>query len=716
MPLDIFANGQFSKTKSMKKHYVLSFIFATLLGLNLGAQSLDGFSKSSESRQKEIEKQFKETVDFSRFKTHLSTITAEPHTAGSAANEKVKDYMLETMKNAGWDVKVYPYDVYLTKGQGESLIELVYPIRKPLNQQEYIVKDNPFSNHPDLKKGWNAFSGSGDVTAEVVYANYGTKADFEKLEELGVDLKGKIVLARYGGNFRGYKAKFAEQYGAAGLIIFTDPADAGYVRGSVYPEGFLFNDNSIQRGSLLTVDWTGDALTPFEPALPIDGKTKVKRLNPEDVKGLHTIPVTPISYGSAQEILERMSGKPVPAGWQGGLPFTYRLEGGPELLVRLKVEQEQGYVRANNVVATLKGATHPDEWVILGCHYDAWAFGSTDPNSGTAMLLSMTETLGKLAQQGIRPSRSILIAHWDAEEHGVIGSTEWVEQLREELNAKAVAYINLDAAVGGRNFGASASPTMKKIIMESAKEVMYPDSAKTVYEVWAGSQVEPSIGNLGGGSDHIAFYMHVGVPSINGGAGGPSLYHTNYDDMYFYEKFADPSFKMGGTVEQVIGIIALRLANAELIPYHLSQYATDLEIHFSNAEKGVKSFKNDFYGFTKSKEAITELKRSAEVLESKIREALEKGNLEGKKAIAINKDLLALEKSFIDPKGMYFGNWYRSIYASTDPFSGYASWVLPGIQYEIEMKNETRLQEWDVRYSAAILDLKKKMDALAGKI
>lgn len=700
----------------MKKSYLLTLTFAVFAGLTLQAQTLDGFAKNSAAKQKQIENQFKESVDFSRFKTHLSTITAHPHVAGSEANEKVKDYMVETMQKAGWDVKVYPYDVYLTKGQGESLIELVYPIRKPLNQQEYIVKENPFSMHPELKKGWNAFSGSGDVTAQVVYANYGTKADFEKLKELGIDIKGKIVLARYGGNFRGYKAKFAEEYGAAGLIIFTDPADAGYTRGPVYPEGFLFNDNSIQRGSLLTVDWTGDALTPFEPALPLDSKTKIKRLDPKEVKGLHNIPVTPISYGSAQEILEKMDGKPVPTGWQGGLPFTYRLEGGPDLLVRLKVEQERGFVRANNVVATLRGATHPDEWIILGCHYDAWAFGSTDPNSGTAMLLSMTETLGKLAAQGIRPSRSIMIAHWDAEEHGVIGSTEWVEQFRDELKAKAVAYINLDAAVGGRNFGASASPTLKKIIMDAAKEVIYPDSTKTVFEIWAGKSEEPSIGNLGGGSDHIAFYMHVGVPSINGGAGGPSLYHTNYDDMYFYEKFADPTFKMGGTVEQLIGIIAMRLANAELIPYQLSRYAKDLDIHFSNAEKGVKGFYADFKGFEKSKVAIASLKESAGSLESKINALLETGNVDSKKAAAINKELLDFEKSFIDPKGMYFGNWYRSLYASTDPFSGYASWVLPGIQYEIEMRSKDRLQEWDDRYSAAVLDLKRKMDELSKKI
>ncbi|WP_291783122.1 M28 family peptidase [Cecembia sp.] len=700
----------------MKKHYSLSLIFAASLCFTLQAQSIDGFSKNAAEKQLQSENKFKEAVDFGSFKSHLETITEHPHTAGSEANEKVKDYMVEVMKNAGWDVQVYPYDVYLTKGQGESLIELVYPIRKPLNQQEYIVDDNPYSRHPELKKGWNAFSGSGDVTAEVVYANYGTKADFEKLEQLGVNVKDKIVLARYGGNFRGYKAKFAAQYGAAGLIIFTDPADAGYVRGPVYPEGFLFNDNSIQRGSLLTVDWTGDALTPFEPALPLDSKTKIKRLDPKDVKGLHSIPVTPISYGSAQEILSRMDGRPVPARWQGGLPFTYRLEGGPDLQVRLKVEQEQGFVRANNVVGTLKGATHPDEWIILGCHYDAWSFGSTDPNSGTAMLLSMTETLGKLASEGNRPSRSILIAHWDAEEHGVIGSTEWVEQLRDELNAKAVAYINLDAAVGGRNFGASASPTLKKIIMDAAKEVMYPDSAKTVYEIWAGQRSEPNIGNLGGGSDHIAFYMHAGIPSISGGAGGPSLYHTNYDDMYFYEKFADPSFKMGGTVEQLIGIIALRLANADLIPYQLTRYAKDLELHFANADRQVKSFDTGFQGFEKSKAAISELKESAESLEGAIANMLATATPDAKKVKDFNKDLIAFEKSFIDPKGMYFGNWYRSLYASNDPFSGYASWVLPGIQYEIEIKSTDRLAEWDERYSAAILDLKQKMDALHGKI
>ncbi|MCH7396958.1 M28 family peptidase [Belliella sp. DSM 107340] len=700
----------------MKKNLLLfKFCLLMVLSINLQGQQLDGFQKSSSDKQLATEKEFLEKVDFSKFKKHLTAITSDPHPAGSEANEKVKDYLVKTMQAAGWDVQVHPYDVYLSKEPGESLVEIVRPMRKPLNQQEYILEDDPYSAHPDLWKGWNAFSGSGDVTAEVVYANYGTKADFEKLKSLGIDIKGKIVLARYGGNFRGFKAKFAEENGAAGLLIFTDPGDSGYMRGLTYPDGIFYNESSIQRGSLLTVDWTGDALTPFEPALPLDGKKKVKRLEESEV-GLHTIPVTSLPYGSVKEIIELMQGSPVPTGWQGGLPFTYRLEGGKDLKVRLKVDQKREFVRANNVVGTLKGSETPDEWIILGCHFDAWSFGSTDPNSGTAMLLSLSETLGQLAKDGKSPKRSILIAHWDAEEHGVIGSTEWVEQFRDELGAKAVAYINLDAAVSGRNFGASSSPTLKKIIMESAKAVVFPDSAKSVFEVWAKNQPEPTIGNLGGGSDHIAFYMHAGIPSLSGGASGPTLYHTNYDNLHFYEKFADPTFKMGGAVEQLVGVMSLRLANAEIIPYHNSRYAQDLEIHFENATKKVKAYDKDFESFTKVTEAISELKLSANSLDEKIANSLANGSFEKKKLKEINKALISMEKSFIDTKGMYFGSWYRSLYAANDPFSGYASWILPGIEYEIELKSSDRLQEWDERYSTAILDLKRNMDELIGKL
>lgn len=697
----------------MKRLLSLGLLLASFSISN--AQELDGFTSKSQKTQQLIETQFLETVDVDAFKKHLRTLTAKPHTAGNKANEDVRDYMVTVMTNAGWDVELYPYDIYMSKEPGNSLIELVTPIRQPINQQENILKDDPFSSDPTLWKGWNAYSGSGDVTAQVVYANYGRIEDFEKLKELGVDTKGKIILARYGGNFRGFKAKFAEASGAAGLIIFTDPKDSGFARGLVYPEGPYYNESTIQRGSVLTTDFTGDPLTPFEPALPLDGKKKIKRMDPKDSQ-LHTIPVTPISYGAAQEILGKMKGAPVPVAWQGGLPFTYRLTGGKDLTVRLMVDQKRDFVRVNNVIGTIKGSEYPDEWIVLGCHYDAWGFGATDPNSGTAMLLSLSETLGELTKNGKGPKRSILIGHWDAEEHGVLGSSEWVEQMREELGAKAVAYLNFDGGVSGKNFGAAAAPTLKRLITAAAKKVDYPYTDKTLYAQWAGDKEEPAIGNLGGGSDHIAFYMHAGVPSLSGGAGGPTVYHSNYDDFHYYSKFVDPEFKMGPTIEKWVGLMSLRLANAEIIPYDVERYAKDLNIHFENAEKKITKYDDAFQGFKKAKNSIETLKGKSSQLKTKMDVLLANGGVSSNKTKAINKRLLDLEKSFLEEKGMYFGSWYKSLYAASDPFSGYASWILPGLEYEIALKSSDRLSEWDERYSNAIERLNTKIDGLINNL
>ncbi|WP_019038273.1 M28 family peptidase [Psychroflexus tropicus] len=679
-----------------------------LAGLALQAQNLTGYSSDDAKTQVQLEADFRSSINKSRFKTHLKTLTENPHIAGTPANEKVKDYIVKSMDAAGLDVETYPYEVFMSSSPGESLVEVITPEEIVLDQQERALEEDPYSDHPELKKGWNAYSGSGEVTAEVVYANYGTKADFEKLEELGVSVKGKIVIARYGGNFRGYKAKFAEAHGAAGLIIYTDPKDSGFTRGLVFPEGVYYNDSGIQRGSLLTADWTGDPLTPYEPALPQDDKNSPDRLDPSEV-GLHTIPVTPISYGAADHIFKQMRGEVVPRKWQGGLPYTYRLQGGSDLKVHLKVDQPKQLTKVFNIVGTLKGKTYPEEWIILGCHYDAWAFGATDPNSGTAMLLSLSETLGKLAKDGNRPDRSILIAHWDAEEHGVIGSSEWVEQFKDELQAKAVAYINLDAAVSGKNFRASSAPSLKTILAEATRQVDYPYTEETVYEHWSRGNEQPSIGNLGGGSDHIAFYMHAGVPSLSGGASGPTLYHTNYDDFYFYENFVDPEFQMGPMVEAVMGTLSLRLANAQFIPYDVVKYATDLEMHFQNAEKQVKGFYADFAGFKASSSAISSLNESANLVAKALKEQLESGKMSKKQAKRLNAQLLALEKSFLNPEGMPYGDWYKSLYASSDPFSGYASWILPGLQYQIAMKDKDSLKAWDMTYAEAILDLNGKM-------
>jgi len=693
----------------MKRIY--SILISFFLFQFLNAQ-YEGYSEDSWNDQLKIEESFFKNIDKTSFKKHLKKLTERPHVVGSEGNQEVIRYIGEVMQLAGMKVTNYPYDVYLPKNPGTSLIEIVTPHRDVLNQKEDIIEDDPFTKDPELWKGWNAFSGSGDVTAEVVYANYGRKEDFETLKSLGIDVKGKIVIARYGGNFRGYKAKFAEANGASGLIIYTDPQDSGFTKGLVYPHGPYYNSSTIQRGSLLTTDFTGDPLTPFEPALPLDSKEKIERIDPENAQ-LHTIPVSPIGYGEAEKILSKMNGDPVPQSWQGGLPFTYRLQGGSSLTVRLKVDQKIDFVRATNVIGMLKGTDAPDEWIILGCHLDSWGFGATDPSSGTAMLLSLSQSLGKLKDEGYSPKRSILIGHWDAEEHGVIGSTEWVEQMRKELNAKGVIYMNFDGAVSGKGFGASSAPTLKKLLVEASKDVKYPYTDQSLYDFWnKENKNEPPIGNLGGGSDHIAFYMHVGVPSLSGGAGGPNVYHSNYDSFRFYERFVDPEFQMGPMVEHIAGIMTLRMANGDIIPYNLNRYASDLKIHFTNAENKISLYNDEFNGFPLSKEAIKSLEQTSDILTQEIRRYLNTGSFSNKNLSSINQQLIDLEKSFISDKGMYFGSWYRSIYASSDPFSGYAAWILPGLEYEIALKSSDRLYEWDKRYSDAINSLNLKMSEL----
>ena len=693
----------------MKRIY--SILISFFLFQFLNAQ-YEGYSEDSWNDQLKIEESLFKNIDKTSFKKHLKKLTERPHVVGSEGNQEVIRYIGEVMQLAGMKVTNYPYDVYLPKNPGTSLIEIVTPNRDVLNQKEDIIENDPYTKDPELWKGWNAFSGSGDVTAEVVYANYGRKEDFETLKSLGIDVNGKIVIARYGGNFRGYKAKFAEANGASGLIIYTDPQDSGFTKGLVYPNGPYYNSSTIQRGSLLTTDFTGDPLTPFEPALPLDGKEKIERIDPKNAQ-LHTIPVSPIGYGEAEKILSQMNGDPVPQSWQGGLPFTYRLQGGSSLTVRLKVDQKIDFVRATNVIGMLKGTDAPDEWIILGCHLDSWGFGATDPSSGTAMLLSLSQTLGKLKDEGYSPKRSILIGHWDAEEHGVIGSTEWVEQMREELNAKGVIYMNFDGAVSGKGFGVSSAPTLKKLLVEASKDVKYPYTDQSLYDFWnKENKNEPPIGNLGGGSDHIAFYMHVGVPSLSGGAGGPNVYHSNYDSFRFYEKYVDPEFQMGPMVEHIAGIMTLRMANGDIIPYNLNRYASDLKIHFTNAENKINLYNDEFNGFTLSKEAIKYLEQTSDVLTQEIRKYLNTGSFSKKNLSNINQQLIDLEKSFISDKGMYFGSWYRSIYASSDPFSGYAAWILPGLEYEIALKSSDRLYEWDKRYSDAINSLNFKMSEL----
>ena len=682
--------------------FILTGLISTIHAqtIELPAQ-LTGFVNDRVSVQVDFEQQLIEYHQPETYRRHLFNLTQDPNIAGTPGSERVIEYITEVMAAAGLDVSHYVYDAWMPS-PGTTSISLVRPVRIPLNNQEYIYDEDPYTAHPDLLHGWNAYSGSGEITAEVVYANYGRKEDFEQLEEMGVDLNGKIVIARYGGNFRGFKAKFAEEAGAAGLIIYTDPANGGYVNGLTYPDGIYSDESAIQRGSLLTLDFYGDPLTPFEPALPLDGDIQVERLDPEEV-AFHTIPVAPIGYGAAEEILSRMKGDPVPQSWQGGLPFTYRLTGGDQLTVHLKVDQPHDFTRITNVIGTIEGSDYPDEWIILGSHHDAWGFGATDPNSGTAMLLQLAESLGEMTENGWRPKRSIMIGHWDAEEFMLIGSSEWVEQLRDELNAKAVMYLNADMSVTGPNFRASASPSLKKPIIEASKVVKHPDTGTSIYDTWISEgQDEPTMGNLGGGSDHVGFYMHAGIPSAGISiSGSVPIYHTNFDTFWFYETYLDSNFSYGPALAGVYGVVATRFANADILPYDLERYTVDITEHIQTLV-----YRADILERMIDTENLEVLIEETGQLAKRVESAMQTflDSIPSREQLQqINSHLIQLERSFLDDDGLPFSRWQQSLYAATDPWSGYASWMIPGVRYILEDdRSDDELNREIQRFSTAL--------------
>ncbi|MYA11143.1 MAG: M28 family peptidase, partial [Gemmatimonadetes bacterium] len=677
--------------------------------------TLTGFTAQRAATQLACEARFLELPRSDTFREHLRTITENPHPAGSAAQARVGRYIAGAMDRAGLDVTNYPYDVYLPELTDDVEVHIVTPVAMQLSNREPALPEDRFSGHPGLLNGWNAFSGSGDVTGEVVYANYGRREDYRALDSMGVAVAGKVVIARYGGNFRGYKVKFAEERGAAGVIMFNDPGFSGL---DAYPEGPMMSGLTIQRGSVLTLPWTGDPLTPFVPALPLDGDIQVERLDPAEVP-LHTIPVLPIGYEAATEILTRMAGPGTPPGWAAGMELDYRLTGGPGLTVRVRVNQPRKLTRATNVVGTLRGSEFPDEWFILGAHYDPWAFGAIDPNGGTAMLLTLAEALGELVRGNTecRPRRSIMIAHWDAEEYGIIGSTEWVEQLREELEANAIAYINADAAVSGENFGSSSSPSLKGQIIEATKAVTYPGTGERLYDWWLARAPdgadEPGLGNLGGGSDHVGFYTHAGVPSGALSSGNPGgVYHSNYDNFAWYERFGDSEFIYGPMIARADGILALRFANADILPYDVVRYATDTRTHVETLYR-IAEERDLTVDFSQLLASTTELDEAAAALVAARDGWIESGDIDRTRAEAVNRALIGLEKAWLNDRGLQGRPWSRSIYVSPDPFSGYASWMLPGLRYELETDDRADLPGWERVYIGAVGELAKRMREVA---
>ncbi len=687
---------------------VLTLSLALCLALNLLAaatppalaqNALDGFSAERAVAQRRWEEAFRAVPKPDSAREHLRILTREPHIAGTKEDYATAIYVRDQLRNSGIAAELKEYDVWLNYPNTPSVVELITTRRQRLNINEPVVAGDPSSSHPNISPLFNGFSASGDVTAPVVYANYGLPNDYDDLKRAGVDVKGKIVIVRYGNSFRGVKAQVAENRGAIGCIIYSDPADDGYMQGDIYPKGPWRPGASGQRGSVQYLfDYPGDPLTPGRPAIP-----GVPRLKPEEATDLTRIPVQPISYDAAKAILSLLKGPVRPRGFQGGLPFAYHLGGTDDVKLRLKTDMDYKIRKIWNVVGRIDGNEEKDRWVILGNHRDAWVFGAVDPNSGTSAMLEVGRGLGELLKQGWKPRRTIIFCSWDAEEYGLIGSVEWVEELAPELKEKAVAYLNLDAAVSGPHFGASSVPSLWKLMRAATRDIKDPKSGKSVYQQWqdrsregrseSDPMSEARIGALGSGSDYTPFLQHLGIASTDMGFGGDyGVYHSSYDSFNWMEKFGDPGFVYHVAAAQLWGTLALRLADADGLSFDYTDYATQVREYFSETVRlaGRRNLGSSFDEKSMS-EALDDFAKEAERVNKLKQEAVRDSDRE--KLRRINDALVQTERQLIDSRGLRGRVWYKHQIYAPGFYTGYAAQPLTDFRQALDERNGANAKE-----------------------
>jgi N-acetylated-alpha-linked acidic dipeptidase len=649
------------------------------------------------------EQQFLQVPAAEQAGEHLRILTAEPNMAGTPGARRTAEYVAGQYRKAGLETEIVEYRVWMNHPREISVVATLEGhtlMRGPRPEQ---AEGDPFQDDPRIVMPFNGYSPSGEVEAEVVYANYARPEDFDRLAEMGVDVRGRIVLARYGQNFRGVKAYVAEERGAAGLLIYSDPMDDGYFRGTAWPAGPWRPPSGVQRGSILYIfNYPGDPTTPGKPSLP--NLDPAHRTAPERAASLSKVPTTPLSYADASPILENLGGKESPREWQGALPFTYRVGPGP-VRVRMKLEQDYQYRSIWNVIGRVRGAELPGQWVIAGNHRDAWVFGAVDPSSGTAAQLEAVRGIGALLKAGWRPRRTLVFASWDAEEQGLIGSTEWVEHHSQEL-ASAAAYFNLDSAVSGESFGASAVPSLKPFMRQVAQAVPSPKGG-TVHEQWLQAQQragdsdrerrrgqlpdasddarEVRVGNLGSGSDYTPFLQHLGVPSTDMGSHGPyGVYHSAFDNFAWFTKNADPEFRYLQQMARVHGLQMLRMANADVLPHDYTVYAREVGQHIDAAEKRAREvFGDDAPGFAAARAALQAFADAAE-------KAAAAQRAMPSDAARLNRALAAAERALLLPGGLPNRPWFRHAIYAPGQYTGYAAVVLPGVNEAIGAKDAAR--------------------------
>jgi N-acetylated-alpha-linked acidic dipeptidase len=696
--------------------------------------ALQGFSSTAAQAEREWESKFRSMPSPDNLRDYMKRLSARPHHVGSPYDRENAEWILSRFKEWGWDAHIENFDVLFPTPK-ERLVELIEPTRFTAKLEEPTVPEDPTSGqHDEQLPTYNAYSADGDVTGPLVYVNYGVPADYEQLERLGISVKGAIVIARYGESWRGIKPKVGAEHGAVGCLIFSDPSGDGYYQGDVFPAGAFRPRDGVQRGSVMDDTlYTGDPLTPGV------GATKdAKRLPLKDVQTITKIPVLPLSYNDAQPLLAALKGPMAPEHWRGALPFPYHLGPGPAK-VHLKVKSNWDLKTLYDVIARIGGSDYPDEWVVRGNHHDAWVNGAEDPVSGTVAELEEARALGELVKQGWKPKRTIIYCVWDGEEPGLLGSTEWAEEHADELTQKAVAYLNSDS--NGRGyFSVEGSHSLERFINGVARDIEDPEKK---ISVWKRSQLrriqdasspeerqevrarpDLRISALGSGSDYGVFVDHLGIASLNlgyGGEDGGGIYHSIYDDFYWYTHFSDTSFVYGRALAQTAGTAVMRLADAELLPFDFSsfadtvhKYVDDLKKLLKNKQDEARELNNEieegvfiatadpkksfvppnpeeippYLNFSPLENATDTLTQSAQ----RYRKALEKANANGGVVLAgaslssLNALLIQSERKLTSPEGLPGRPWYRHEIYAPGVYTGYAVKTMPAVRESIEQK------------------------------
>ena len=749
----------------MKELIVCSLCLALVAPVAWSAEPvpLRGYSAESSRAEREWESKLRAMPDTRELRANMQRLAARPHHVGSPYDKDNAEWILAKFKSWGLDAQIETFDVLFPTPK-ERLLEMVEPTRFTAKIAEPTVAVDPTSSqHDEQLPVYNAYSTDGDVTAPLVYVNYGVPADYEELDRLGISVKGAIVIARYGGSWRGIKPKVAGEHAAVGCLIYSDPRDDGFQEGETFPDGPYRPKDGAQRGSVMDMPvYPGDPLTPGV------GATKdAKRLALSDAVTLTKIPVMPISYADAQPLLAALKGPMAPNAWRGALPITYHVGPGPAK-VHLKLAFNWDLKPLYDVIARIPGSVYPDEWIIRGNHHDAWVNGAEDPISGLVPELEEARALGALLKQGWRPKRTVIYCAWDGEEPGLLGSTEWAEAHAEELQRNAAVYINTDA--NGRGMlGIEGSHTLEQFLNGVARDIADPESKGTVWKRMqaymiahppAGNPQEPRqrpdlrIGALGSGSDYTAFLDHLGIASVNlgfGGEDGGGIYHSIYDDFYWYTHFSDSDFVYGRALAQTVGTAVLRLADAELLPLDFDNFTDTIrryidEVHKLAQDKRDQTIERNrqiddgvfaalvdprnptvappkepvppFLNFAPLENGFAALQRTAAAYNQALAKAADNGGAALARAALrdVNAKLIAVERALTLKDGLPNRQWFKHQIYAPGLYTGYGVKTLPAVRESIEQKDWKLADEQIVRVGKVLENAGEAIQGATGEL